>query len=139
MPDARLADARRVMLVFCAGSACDLRLFFCKKTNVVGRLLAADGKVIDVMFYFEVMVVASWLQVEIYAGGEDTRLAARPLLVSPPTTSRNPLAGSEDSSTTLSAAHQASGICAYSCAWSRRCPMLYALCPMLFAFASAFA
>jgi len=28
MPDARLADARRIMLVFYAGSACDQRLFF---------------------------------------------------------------------------------------------------------------
>ena len=41
MPDARLADARRIMLVFYAGSACDQRLFFFikkNKTNVVGSL-----------------------------------------------------------------------------------------------------
>lgn len=41
--DARHADARRIMLVFYAGSACNHRLLFYKKTNDVGRLLATDG------------------------------------------------------------------------------------------------
>ena len=63
-PDARLADARRMMLVFLQALPATLVCFFLfkKETDVVGRLLAADGKVIDVMFYFEVMAVASWIQ-----------------------------------------------------------------------------
>lgn len=37
--------------------------FYIKKTDVVGSFWAADGKSIDIMFYFEVVTVASWLQV----------------------------------------------------------------------------